>query len=90
MTISVSIFYMYQPENPKLYEKKRSIMAKNRLKYIFLSNYLMGEISGHNYRMIGKTWVSMGLDTPPWLRNWLMIHYTGQMAPDLPEYVFHE
>ena len=36
--ISVSIFYMYQPENPKLYEIKRSIMAQNRLKYIFLSN----------------------------------------------------
>ena len=55
MTISVSIFYMYQPENPKLYEKQRSIMAKNQLKHIFLSNYLIGEISGHNYRMIGKT-----------------------------------
>ena len=26
---------MYQPENPKLYERKRSIIAKNRLKYFF-------------------------------------------------------
>ena len=35
ITISVSIFYMYEPENPKLYEEKRSIMAQNQPKMIF-------------------------------------------------------
>ena len=40
-------------------------MAQNRLKWLFLSNYLIGEISGHNYGLIGKSSVSMGLDTPP-------------------------
>ena len=40
---------------------QRSIMAQNDF---FLSNYLIGEISGHNYALIGKSSVSMGLDTP--------------------------
>ena len=31
ITISVSIFYMYEPENPNLYEEKRPIMAQNLL-----------------------------------------------------------
>ena len=32
ITISASIFYMYEPENPKLYEEKCSIMVQNQLK----------------------------------------------------------
>ena len=62
------LFQFFTCTNTKIQncmKKKRSIMAQKRLKYFFLSNYLIGEISGHNYRMIGKTWVSMGLDTPP-------------------------
>ena len=32
MTISVSIFYMYQPENPKLYENKTFNYGPNSAK----------------------------------------------------------
>jgi hypothetical protein len=42
ITISDSIFHMYEPENPKLYEEKRSIMAQNQPKMILLSNYRIG------------------------------------------------
>ncbi len=41
-------------------------MAQNRLKWFFLANYLIGEISDHNSGLIGKRWVSMGLDSVQW------------------------
>ena len=40
ITISDSIFHMYEPENPKLYEEKRSIMAQNQPKMIFFVKFI--------------------------------------------------
>lgn len=65
ITISDSIFHMYEPENPKLYEEKRSIMAQNQPKMILLSNYRIGWKSGSNYGFIGKLAIFPGLAHPP-------------------------
>ena len=66
ITISDSIFHMYEPENPKLYEEKRSIMAQNQPKMILLSNYRIGWKSGSHYGFIGKLALFPGLAHPPY------------------------